>query len=209
MPEIMAAATFEKATFAGRCFWCMGHPFDQLPGVVSVYSRNTPADRKKILHTKKSPLERLVTLSLFRSSMTQLRSAMRDYWKCFGPQLCDCRVSISQCNLLPRWGTAEACAEIKRAAEENQGLQRTDYYGRSCMQQSFYPAEDLPPALLHEKPDLLQISSYNVRPRSVAQGAMGRRGRPLTVRLILQCLPISWHESIRPCKLTVRYAMIS
>jgi hypothetical protein len=62
---------------------------------------DTPADRKKILHTKKSPLERLVTLSLFRSSMTQLRSAMRDYWKCFGTTL-RCRVSISQCNLLPR-----------------------------------------------------------------------------------------------------------
>jgi len=27
-----------KATFAGGCFWCMEHPFDQLPGVVSVTS---------------------------------------------------------------------------------------------------------------------------------------------------------------------------
>ncbi len=26
----------EEATFAGGCFWCMEHPFDQLPGVVSV-----------------------------------------------------------------------------------------------------------------------------------------------------------------------------
>ena len=26
----------EKATFAGGCFWCMEHPFDELPGVVSV-----------------------------------------------------------------------------------------------------------------------------------------------------------------------------
>ncbi|MCL5966285.1 MAG: peptide-methionine (S)-S-oxide reductase MsrA [Deltaproteobacteria bacterium] len=26
----------EKATFAGGCFWCMEHPFDQLEGVVSV-----------------------------------------------------------------------------------------------------------------------------------------------------------------------------
>jgi len=28
----------EKATFAGGCFWCMEHPFDELPGVVSVTS---------------------------------------------------------------------------------------------------------------------------------------------------------------------------
>ncbi len=26
----------ELATFAGGCFWCMEHPFDELPGVVSV-----------------------------------------------------------------------------------------------------------------------------------------------------------------------------
>jgi peptide-methionine (S)-S-oxide reductase len=31
----------EKATFAGGCFWCMEHPFDELPGVVSVASGYT------------------------------------------------------------------------------------------------------------------------------------------------------------------------
>ena len=31
----------QKATFAGGCFWCMEHPFDQLPGVVSVTSGYT------------------------------------------------------------------------------------------------------------------------------------------------------------------------
>ena len=30
------ADKFEKATFAGGCFWCMEAPFDKLPGVVSV-----------------------------------------------------------------------------------------------------------------------------------------------------------------------------
>ena len=33
-----AAAKTEKAIFAGGCFWCMEHPFDKLPGVVSVTS---------------------------------------------------------------------------------------------------------------------------------------------------------------------------
>ncbi|MCY0898073.1 MAG: peptide-methionine (S)-S-oxide reductase MsrA [Firmicutes bacterium] len=31
----------EKATFAGGCFWCMVHPFDQLPGVRRVVSGYT------------------------------------------------------------------------------------------------------------------------------------------------------------------------
>lgn len=31
----------EKATFAGGCFWCMVHPFDQLPGIEKVVSGYT------------------------------------------------------------------------------------------------------------------------------------------------------------------------
>jgi peptide-methionine (S)-S-oxide reductase len=36
----------EKATFAGGCFWCMEHPFDQLHGVVSVTSGYTGGQKK-------------------------------------------------------------------------------------------------------------------------------------------------------------------
>jgi len=32
---------YEKATFAGGCFWCMEHPFDRLNGVVSTTSGYT------------------------------------------------------------------------------------------------------------------------------------------------------------------------
>src|SRR5919198_373418 len=34
----VAPAPREIATFAGGCFWCMEHPFDELPGVISVTS---------------------------------------------------------------------------------------------------------------------------------------------------------------------------
>ncbi|WP_246153005.1 peptide-methionine (S)-S-oxide reductase MsrA [Oryzomonas rubra] len=36
-----SAPAQEKATFAGGCFWCMEHPFDELPGVISVTSGYT------------------------------------------------------------------------------------------------------------------------------------------------------------------------
>ena len=36
----------ETATFAGGCFWCMEHPFDELPGVVSVTSGHTGGHKK-------------------------------------------------------------------------------------------------------------------------------------------------------------------
>ena len=35
------ATRLEKAIFAGGCFWCMEHPFDELEGVVSVISGYT------------------------------------------------------------------------------------------------------------------------------------------------------------------------
>jgi peptide-methionine (S)-S-oxide reductase len=41
-----AAGKSEKATFAGGCFWCMEHPFDALPGVVSVTSGYTGGQKK-------------------------------------------------------------------------------------------------------------------------------------------------------------------
>jgi peptide-methionine (S)-S-oxide reductase len=41
-----AAATLEKATFAGGCFWCMEHPFDQLTGVVSVTAGYTGGQKQ-------------------------------------------------------------------------------------------------------------------------------------------------------------------
>ena len=40
-PKDPAATQLEKATFAGGCFWCMEHPFDELPGVVSVMAGYT------------------------------------------------------------------------------------------------------------------------------------------------------------------------
>ncbi|GFO69984.1 peptide methionine sulfoxide reductase MsrA [Geomonas limicola] len=40
------AAPLQLATFAGGCFWCMEHPFDELKGVVSVTSGYTGGQKK-------------------------------------------------------------------------------------------------------------------------------------------------------------------
>lgn len=36
----------EKATFAGGCFWCMEHPFDELNGVISVTAGYAGGNKK-------------------------------------------------------------------------------------------------------------------------------------------------------------------
>ncbi|RJP20248.1 MAG: peptide-methionine (S)-S-oxide reductase [Deltaproteobacteria bacterium] len=41
-----AEGKLEKATFAGGCFWCMEHPFDELTGVISVTSGYTGGWKK-------------------------------------------------------------------------------------------------------------------------------------------------------------------
>jgi peptide-methionine (S)-S-oxide reductase len=43
---MVMAADFEKATFAGGCFWCMEHPFDEIPGVISVTAGYTGGWKK-------------------------------------------------------------------------------------------------------------------------------------------------------------------
>src|SRR3970040_641399 len=40
------AVNLAKATFAGGCFWCMEHPFDEIPGVLSVASGYTGGQKK-------------------------------------------------------------------------------------------------------------------------------------------------------------------
>ena len=67
---VMAATNLEKATFAGGCFWCMEHPFDQIQGVVSVTSGYT-GGQKRIRLTKRSLQAELATLSPFRLYMIQ------------------------------------------------------------------------------------------------------------------------------------------
>lgn len=42
----MAETNLENATFAGGCFWCMEHPFDEIPGVVSVTSGYTGGQKR-------------------------------------------------------------------------------------------------------------------------------------------------------------------
>ena len=43
---VVAATNLEKATFAGGCFWCEEHAFDEIPGVVSVTSGYTGGWKK-------------------------------------------------------------------------------------------------------------------------------------------------------------------
>jgi len=44
--SLLAETKYEKATFAGGCFWCMEHPFEELEGVSEVISGYTGGQKK-------------------------------------------------------------------------------------------------------------------------------------------------------------------
>ncbi len=44
--QAVSSSGLAKATFAGGCFWCMEHPFDELDGVLSTTVGYTGGHKK-------------------------------------------------------------------------------------------------------------------------------------------------------------------
>ena len=93
---VKAAAELEKATFAGGCFWCMEHPFDELPGVVSVTAGYTGGQKRippiKRFRRAGQGTRRAVQIVYDRSK--NKRKLLDVYWRNIDPttkdrQFCD------------------------------------------------------------------------------------------------------------------------
>ena len=92
-----AAGNLEKATFAGGCFWCMEHPFDALPGVVSVTAGYTGGQKKNPTYEEVSAGgtgHAEAVQIVFDPSKTSYAKLLDVYWRNIDPtakdrQFCD------------------------------------------------------------------------------------------------------------------------
>jgi len=87
----------ETATFAGGCFWCMQHPFDELPGVISTTSGYTGGTEEKPTYVQVSAGSTGHTEAvqvMFDPNVINYSQLLDVYWKNTDPttpnrQFCD------------------------------------------------------------------------------------------------------------------------
>ncbi|HTP63746.1 MAG TPA: peptide-methionine (S)-S-oxide reductase MsrA [Geobacteraceae bacterium] len=143
------SARLEKAAFAGGCFWCMEHPFDDLPGVVSVTAGYTGGHMKNPTYEEVSAgvtghaESVLVVYDPQRISYEKLLDV---YWHNIDPttpnrQFCDAgsqyRTAIFYYN-----DTQKRLAELSRQALEKTKPFKGTIVTAIVQADDFYPAEE-------------------------------------------------------------------
>jgi peptide-methionine (S)-S-oxide reductase len=143
------AATTEKATFAGGCFWCMEAPFDKLPGVVSVtpgYSggqvKNPTYEQVSAGGTGHAESVQIV----FDPSKTSYSKLLDIYWRNIDPTVKDrqfCDVGYQYRSAIFFYGEEQhrVALQSKAALEKNKPFKGPVVTEISAAGE-FYPAEE-------------------------------------------------------------------
>jgi len=145
----LPAGHLEKATFAGGCFWCMEHPFDSLPGVVSVTPGYTGG-------TKKNPTYEEVSAGgtghaesvqiVYDPSRIGYARLLEVYWHNIDPtvkdrQFCDVGRQYRSA-IFYHSGEQRRLAEESKAALEKSRPFKGEIMTEIVPAGEFYPAED-------------------------------------------------------------------
>jgi methionine-S-sulfoxide reductase len=148
-PAAGKAAKFEKATFAGGCFWCMQPPFDKTPGVVKTVVGYTGGAEKnptyeQVANSRTSHREAIeITYDISRVSYAQLLDV---FWRNIDPTQADGQFA----DIGPQYRTAifYHSPEQKRVAEESKKrLAASDKFSKPIVVEilpagAFYVAEE-------------------------------------------------------------------
>ena len=158
----------EKATFAGGCFWCMEHPFDQLEGVLSVTVGYTGGQKKNPTYEEVSSgttghAESVqIVYDPAKITYTKLLDV---FWHNIDPtvknqQFCDVgnqyRTAIFYHN-----EEQKRLAEESRIALEKSGRFKGPIYTEIVPASEFYPAEEYHQHYYKKNPIRYKFYRYN------------------------------------------------
>ncbi|MGC6770454.1 peptide-methionine (S)-S-oxide reductase MsrA [Enterococcus sp. LJL128] len=142
-------ADFEKAIFAGGCFWCMVHPFDEHPGVISVVSGYTGG------HVENPTYQQVTTGTTghteaveitFNPTILPYKELVNIYWQQTDPtdalgQFAD-RGDSYRPVIFYENEEQKKTAEASKTALENSGRFKKPIVTKIEPAQPFYPAEE-------------------------------------------------------------------
>jgi len=146
---VTAATKQEKATFSGGCFWCMEHPFDALPGVVSVTAGYTGGQKKNPTYQEVSAGgtgHAEAVQIVFDPSKTAYSKLLDIYWRNIDPttvdrQFCDTGNQYRSAIFYHTEDQRQAAVRSKAALERNKPFKEQVVTG-IVPAGEFYPAEE-------------------------------------------------------------------
>jgi peptide-methionine (S)-S-oxide reductase len=166
--EKSPGARFEKAIFAGGCFWCMEPPFDKLEGVISVTSGYTGGHKENPTYEEVSAgttgHAEAVQIVFDPAKITYAR-LLDVFWHNIDPtvqnqQFCDVGTQYRSAIFYLTEEQRRLAEESKRALEKS-GRFKGPIYTEIVPVSRFYPAEEYHQKYYKKNPMRYHFYRYN------------------------------------------------
>jgi peptide-methionine (S)-S-oxide reductase len=179
----------EIATLAGGCFWCMEAPFDKLDGVESVTVGYTGGSLKSPTYKQVSAGgtgHAEVVQIVFNPAKISYSRLLETFWRNIDPtvsdrQFCDIGHQYRAAIFFHGDEQKRAALQSKKALEKSKSFKEAviteNRSGGNLLQ-----GRGIPPELLQEKPDPLQVLPGRMRAGQTLAGAVGQRCRTVNTR---------------------------
>lgn len=159
---------FEKATFAGGCFWCMEPPFDKLDGVVSVTSGYTGGRTKDPTYEEVSSGgtgHAEAVQVVFDPAKIGYKALLDVFWRNVDPttpnrQFCDVGTQYRTA-IFYHDEAQKKLAESSRRALEESGRFKDRIATEIVSAYAFYPAEEYHQKYYRKNPVRYKFYRYN------------------------------------------------
>ena len=162
------AEQYEKATFAGGCFWCMEPPYDKLDGVISTTSGYTGGQQKDPTYQEVSAGSTGHAESVqvvYDPKRVSYEELLKVFWRNIDPTVRDAQF----CDHGPQYRTAIFYHDDKQrelAERSKETLNKTKPFKESIVTEItpasvFYPAEDYHQDFYTKNPVRYKFYRYN------------------------------------------------